>query len=397
MALSWTTAGQKVSRQDIRDQEQEDSRQSISDTRTGPKATIAHVNSGSSQRISRVQTQSASSRSASDSVSRGIYNGDDGSSNSWATNIMGSLWNVNKALHGGCERFAFKAFSPCGLSMSNVRSKCFTVPEVVQVRTSHPQQQRMHLSRLADSDDEDKNDNRAPALLETVVSINGTKNVDSRLASNSTSSQHEKTNDDDKNRLSSLSCSPGSDNSSDDIDSVHSSSSTSSGTNSSTGSCSCSCSYSCSCSNSCSTGYISDKDQDDYFPWVDNYEEGEDEDEEVEPIGGDETPDYVSQKDGYYYEYPIAETVLNATNHCHIVALQDALKQNDEAYFVLELCRIGINLRESDGEWGRFTKIEVIILGRDLIKGAQYLHRRGFSQRDLKPKNIIFGEGMILK
>lgn len=85
-----------------------------------------------------------------------------------------------------------------------------------------------------------------------------------------------------------------------------------------------------------------------------------------------------------------------ALNHRHVVSVYDAVETNDHIWLVMEFVP-GSTLAELIAQEGRLDPARVATIGAQVADGLAAAHARGTVHRDVKPGNILVGDGDAAK
>ena len=92
----------------------------------------------------------------------------------------------------------------------------------------------------------------------------------------------------------------------------------------------------------------------------------------------------------------VEKTVLTQVQNQNVVKLIDTIELGMERSIVMELCQHGC-LKSQLKNIGPFSLERTIMSGLSILDGLEGMHQAGFLHRDLKPDNILQGEGGVLK
>ncbi|GAA4381768.1 serine/threonine-protein kinase [Nocardioides caricicola] len=85
-----------------------------------------------------------------------------------------------------------------------------------------------------------------------------------------------------------------------------------------------------------------------------------------------------------------------ALNHRHVVSVYDAIETDDHIWLVMEYVP-GSTLAELIAQEGRLDPARVATIGAQVADGLAAAHARGTVHRDVKPGNVLVGEGDVAK
>lgn len=85
-----------------------------------------------------------------------------------------------------------------------------------------------------------------------------------------------------------------------------------------------------------------------------------------------------------------------ALNHRHVVAVYDAVETDDHIWLVMEYVP-GATLAELIAQEGRLDPARVATIGAQVADGLAAAHARGTVHRDVKPGNVLVGDGDFAK
>lgn len=85
-----------------------------------------------------------------------------------------------------------------------------------------------------------------------------------------------------------------------------------------------------------------------------------------------------------------------ALNHRHVVAVYDAVETDDHIWLVMEYV-LGATLAELIAREGRLDPARVATIGAQVADGLAAAHARGTVHRDVKPANVLVGDGDFAK
>ena len=85
-----------------------------------------------------------------------------------------------------------------------------------------------------------------------------------------------------------------------------------------------------------------------------------------------------------------------ALNHRHVVSVYDAIETRDHIWLVMEYVP-GSTLAELIAQEGRLDPARVATIGAQVADGLAAAHARGTVHRDVKPGNILVGDGDFAK
>ena len=85
-----------------------------------------------------------------------------------------------------------------------------------------------------------------------------------------------------------------------------------------------------------------------------------------------------------------------ALNHRHVVAVYDAVETDDHIWLVMEYVP-GATLAELIAREGRLDPARVATIGAQVADGLAAAHARGTVHRDVKPGNVLVGDGDFAK
>ena len=107
-------------------------------------------------------------------------------------------------------------------------------------------------------------------------------------------------------------------------------------------------------------------------------------------LGEDEEYDEMQSR------FLVEKTVLENIHSLNVIKIVDTVETGLELSIVMELCEHG-SLKSQLQSIGPFSLERAIKSGLSILNGLEAMHEAGYQHRDLKPDNILQGEGGVLK
>jgi serine/threonine protein kinase len=91
----------------------------------------------------------------------------------------------------------------------------------------------------------------------------------------------------------------------------------------------------------------------------------------------------------------LERSILLQVEHPFIVKLVRSLSDSNNVYFLMEFIK-GKELFDAIRDIGLLNKSQTQFYGASIMIAINYLHKRQFIYRDIKPENIMVNENVIL-